>query len=156
MFFSLYSHCLLSLSPCLWDLNDMTLTEEDTSSKLDVHDVDRDFDAGFYDFVEELDFHWKSWMEDLPFTLVHKGFTFRLIFSNLELTHRPKIMFSKHVCLMIFQLSRSILQKRVFWVKEVPFWKVVRAFGYLTPTPTPTYILYQTYLIFAFLMDAIT
>ena len=29
----------------------MTLTDEDTSSKLDVDDVDRDFDAGFYDFV---------------------------------------------------------------------------------------------------------
>jgi hypothetical protein len=37
----------------------MTLTDEDTSSKLDVDDVDQDFDAGFYDFVEELDFHWK-------------------------------------------------------------------------------------------------
>lgn len=74
--------------------------------------------------------------ESLPFTLVHKGFTFRLMFFNLELTHRPKIMFSKHVCYDFSTVAINAVEKSVL-SQGSPILKCGPCIWALTPTSHP-------------------
>ena len=102
--------CLLSLSPCLWDLNDMTLTEEDTSSKLDVDDVDRDL--------------WLCRRTRLSLEELNERFAFHTCSQRLHISlyllqswaDRLRIMFFKRMCydfstVAINAVERSILSQ---------------------------------------------